>query len=52
MHVRHAIQPSRPLNLIDIRFNQDNQVFTVSTLSGFAIYRTWPLALLRKRGER
>ncbi|KAF8309141.1 hypothetical protein DL93DRAFT_2086042 [Clavulina sp. PMI_390] len=49
MHVRHTIQPSRPLNLIDIRLNQDNSVFTVSTPTGFAIYRTWPLALLRKR---
>lgn len=51
MNVRHAIRPAKPLKLIDIRFNEDSNIFTVSTPTGFAIYRTWPLALLRKRGK-
>ena len=50
MHVRHSIQPANALNIIDVRFDQSNQIFTTCTTSGFAIYKARPLTLLRKRG--
>ncbi|KAF8338727.1 WD40-repeat-containing domain protein [Cantharellus anzutake] len=49
MHVRHSIQPGSPVNVIDVRFDEGNQIFTTCTTSGFAIYKAWPMTLLRKR---
>ena len=50
MHLaRHSITPATRTDIIDAQFDADNRIFTASTPSGFAVYRTWPLALLRKR---
>ncbi|KAH8830779.1 SVP1-like protein 2 [Flagelloscypha sp. PMI_526] len=46
---RHAIYSTRPLHIFDARFDQTSEIFTVSTLAGFAVYQTWPLKLVRKR---
>lgn len=49
---RHSITATNPVNLFDVRFDADCQIFTTSTPAGFAIYRANPLELLRKRGKR
>lgn len=46
---RHSITPTDPIHILDVRYDPDCQIFTVSTPSGFAVYRTWPLELVRKR---
>jgi hypothetical protein len=47
---RVAISTLQPVNVYDARFEMDNKIFTVSTPVGFAVYRTCPLTLIRKRG--
>ncbi|KZT43042.1 hypothetical protein SISSUDRAFT_1040936 [Sistotremastrum suecicum HHB10207 ss-3] len=50
MHLaRQSIFATNPTQLIDIRFEAEGRIFTCSTPSGFAIYETWPLKLLKKR---
>ncbi|KAF8592680.1 hypothetical protein K439DRAFT_1643720 [Ramaria rubella] len=50
MHLaRHSITPTTPTQVLDARFEKDNKIFTTSTLTGYAVYSTWPLRLLRKR---
>ncbi|KAJ7791319.1 hypothetical protein B0H14DRAFT_2935821 [Mycena olivaceomarginata] len=46
---RVAISTLQPVNVYDARFEMDNKIFTVSTPVGFAVYRTCPLTLIRKR---
>ncbi|KAF8505957.1 WD40-repeat-containing domain protein [Russula emetica] len=46
---RHSISSTDPLVLYDVRLDPDSQIFTTSTPDGFAVYRTLPLELLRKR---
>ncbi|KAH8106109.1 WD40-repeat-containing domain protein [Cristinia sonorae] len=46
---RHSISATAPILIFDTRFDADCQIFTTSTQSGFAVYNTWPLKLLRKR---
>lgn len=48
---RHSISSTDPLILYDVRLDPDSQIFTTSTPVGFAVYRTLPLELLRKRGN-
>jgi len=48
---RHSISSTDPLVLYDVRFDPDAQIFATSTPDGFALYRTLPLDLLRKRGN-
>lgn len=47
---RHSITATNPVLIFDARFDPDSQIFTASTPAGFAVYRTWPLKLIRKRG--
>ena len=47
---RHSISSTAPVSIFDARFDPENRIFTTSTPAGFAIYRTWPLQLIRKRG--
>ncbi|THH12258.1 hypothetical protein EW145_g154 [Phellinidium pouzarii] len=50
MHLaRHSISATAPIEILDARFDADANIFTASTPAGFAVYRTWPLELLRKR---
>ncbi|KAG9012652.1 hypothetical protein FRB94_005262 [Tulasnella sp. JGI-2019a] len=50
MHLaRHSITSTTPVNVIDVRFNADCELFAAATPSGFGVYKTWPLKLLRKR---
>lgn len=52
MHLaRHSITSTSPIQILDARFDADANIFTASTPTGFAVYRAWPLQLLRKRGE-
>ncbi|KAI0082574.1 WD40 repeat-like protein [Panus rudis PR-1116 ss-1] len=46
---RHSISSTAPVLIFDTRFEPDCQIFTTCTQEGFAVYRTWPLKLLRKR---
>ncbi|OBZ76911.1 WD repeat domain phosphoinositide-interacting protein 3 [Grifola frondosa] len=46
---RHSISSTAPVLIFDARFDPDCCIFTASTPAGFAVYRTWPLQLLRKR---
>ncbi|KIM90670.1 hypothetical protein PILCRDRAFT_141408 [Piloderma croceum F 1598] len=46
---RHSITATSPVLIFDARLDSDCQIFTASTPAGFAVYRTWPLKLLRKR---
>ncbi len=47
---RHSISATAPVLIFDARFDPESRIFTTSTPAGFAIYRTWPLQLIRKRG--
>ncbi|KAL5530414.1 HSV2 [Sanghuangporus sanghuang] len=50
MHLaRHAISSTPPVEILDARFDASASIFIVATPSGFAVYRTWPLQLLRVR---
>ncbi|KAF9821415.1 hypothetical protein IEO21_00661 [Rhodonia placenta] len=46
---RHSISSTAPVLIFDVRFDPDCHIFTTSTQAGFAVYRAWPLQLLRKR---
>ncbi|KIM25202.1 hypothetical protein M408DRAFT_331305 [Serendipita vermifera MAFF 305830] len=46
---RQAISATVPTQIIDVRFDADCDIFACSTPSGFAVYRSFPLNLLRKR---
>lgn len=47
---RHQISATSPIHILDARFDADCDIFTASTPAGFAVYRTHPLQLIRKRG--
>ncbi|KAG8761444.1 hypothetical protein FRC14_003857 [Serendipita sp. 396] len=46
---RQAIGPTAPTQIIDVRFDADCKIFTCSTPSGFAVYRSNPLTLVSER---
>ncbi|KAH9843905.1 WD40-repeat-containing domain protein [Rhodofomes roseus] len=46
---RHSISSTAPVLIFDARFDSDCHIFTAATPAGFAVYRTRPLQLLRKR---
>ncbi|KAJ7667907.1 SVP1-like protein 2 [Mycena polygramma] len=46
---RTSIASTRPVNILDARFDSDCNIFTTSTPAGFAVYRTCPLTMVRKR---
>ncbi|KAF8192472.1 hypothetical protein BJ912DRAFT_962082 [Pholiota molesta] len=46
---RHQISATSPIHILDARLDADCDIFTASTPAGFAVYRTHPLQLIRKR---
>ncbi|KZT20812.1 WD40 repeat-like protein [Neolentinus lepideus HHB14362 ss-1] len=46
---RHSITATKSIRILDARFDADSRIFTCSTPTGFAVYRMYPLTLLRKR---
>ncbi|KAJ3511503.1 hypothetical protein NLJ89_g4065 [Agrocybe chaxingu] len=46
---RHSISSTSPVNVLDARFDPECNIFTATTQAGFAVYRTYPLQLIRKR---
>lgn len=48
---RHSISSTAPILIFDARFDADARIFTCATQAGFAVYRSCPLQLLRKRGQ-
>ncbi|KAF8743419.1 WD40 repeats protein, partial [Rhizoctonia solani] len=46
---RHSITATAPTCILDARFEPNSRIFTTCTPEGFAVYKTWPLTLLRKR---
>ncbi|KAF8493517.1 WD40-repeat-containing domain protein [Gautieria morchelliformis] len=50
MHLaRHSLTATTPTQILDARFDNDCKIFTASTPTGYTVYSTWPLRLLRKR---
>ncbi|EIW82412.1 hypothetical protein CONPUDRAFT_123308 [Coniophora puteana RWD-64-598 SS2] len=49
---RYSVSATEPVIIYDIRFDPERQIFAITTPAGFAIYRTCPLQLLRKRELR
>lgn len=47
---RHTISSTSPVQIIDAKFDATCDIFTASTPAGFAVYQTYPLQLIRKRG--
>jgi hypothetical protein len=47
---RHSISSTNPVQIFDARFDADSKVFTTAAPAGFAVYRAYPLQLIRKRG--
>lgn len=47
---RHTIAATRPVHILDARFDVECDIFTAATPAGFAVYQTFPLTLIRKRG--
>lgn len=48
---RHSISATKPIQIFDAKFDPECKIFTASTPAGFAVYDTWPLKLIRKRGK-
>ena len=48
---RHSISSTSPIQILDAHYDPDCRIFTSATPAGFAVYQTWPLKLLRKRGR-
>lgn len=46
---RASITSTAPTNIVDARFDADCSIFATSTPHGFAVYKTNPLKLLRRR---
>lgn len=46
---RQAISATTPTQIIDVRFDADAHIFTCTTPEGFAVYKSNPLTLLRRR---
>ncbi|TRM67987.1 WD40-repeat-containing domain protein [Schizophyllum amplum] len=46
---RHSISSISPIRVFDARFDPACEIFTAATPAGFAVYRTCPLELVRKR---
>ncbi|KAF7301372.1 WD-REPEATS-REGION domain-containing protein [Mycena indigotica] len=46
---RQSISSTRPVNIYHVGLDPDCTIFTVVAPAGFAVYRTCPLALVRKR---
>ncbi|KAJ3736493.1 SVP1-like protein 2 [Lentinula guzmanii] len=46
---RHSITATNPVHIFDTRLDTDCEIFTTCSPAGFAVYKAWPLQLLRKR---
>lgn len=47
---RHSISATAHVVIFDTRLEPNCEIFATATPAGFAVYRTWPLQLLRNRG--
>jgi len=48
---RHSISSTSPVHIFDARLDADCNIFTATTPAGFAVYRAYPLQVIRKRGK-
>jgi transcriptional regulator of nitric oxide reductase len=48
---RSQVSTLRPLPILSVEFNQDGRLFTVASETGYEVWRTWPLQLVRRRGQ-
>jgi hypothetical protein len=48
---RSHVSTLRPPPILSISFSQDGRLFTVASETGYEVWRTWPLALVRRRGK-
>lgn len=48
---RYQVSTLRPPPILDVSFSADGRIFAVATETGYEVWRTWPLGLLRRRGK-
>jgi hypothetical protein len=48
---RFQVSTLRPPPILSVGFSQDGRLFTVATETGYEVWRTWPLELVRRRGQ-
>jgi len=48
---RSQVSTLRPPPILSVDFNQDGRLFTVASETGYEVWRTWPLQLVRRRGQ-
>lgn len=48
---RFQVSTLRPPPILSVDFNQDGRLFTVASETGYEVWKTWPLQLIRRRGE-
>jgi hypothetical protein len=48
---RSQVSTLRPPPILSVEFNQDGRLFTVASETGYEVWRTWPLQLVRRRGQ-
>jgi hypothetical protein len=48
---RYQVSTLRPPPILGVTFSHDGRIFAVATESGYEVWRTWPMGLLRRRGE-
>lgn len=46
---RYQVSTLRPPPILDVSFSADGRIFAVATETGYEVWRTWPLGLLRRR---
>lgn len=47
---RYSVSTLRPAPILSISFAHDGKVFAVATETGYEVWRTYPLGLLRRKG--
>ena len=48
---RYQVSTLRPAPILSITFSEDGRFFAVASETGYEVWRTWPLGLIRRRGE-
>ena len=48
---RSQVSTLRPPPILSVEFNQDGRLFTIASETGYEVWRTWPLQLVRRRGQ-
>lgn len=49
---RYQISTIRPAPILNIAFSQDGRVFAIATETGYEVWRSFPLGLMKRRSKR